>query len=81
MNERIVNLLILLINGSPLDEEDSKYVDNWVAASPHNRKVFMETMFTDELIKDLKETLSYDRMSIVHKLVKKMEKKEAKYIK
>lgn len=76
MNEVIFQLLYRRLRGEVLDQSAQDILDEWVAASPENKKMYDEIMDSDEFKKDIKQMLQYDSIAAWNKIRKGIPKSD-----
>jgi transmembrane sensor len=61
---RIASILKKCIDQERLDNHEQQLLDEWIAASPHNRKVYEEVTDPEQLEKDIKEIVGYNKKEL-----------------
>jgi len=61
---RIADILKKCIDQERLDSHEQQLLDEWIAASPHNRSVYEEVTDPDRLEKDIKEIVGYNKKEL-----------------
>lgn len=61
---RIANILKKCIDQERLDSHEQQLLDEWLAASPHNRSVYEEVTDPGRLEKDIKEIVGYNKKEL-----------------
>lgn len=61
---RIASILKKCIDQEMLDNREQQLLDEWLAASPHNRKVYEEVTNPEQLEKDIKEIVGYNKKEL-----------------
>jgi transmembrane sensor len=72
MNERIVSLLYRYVKGERLEDSENEELSSWVAASPHNKKVFDEVNDEAYLHQEVRRMLDYDGSALWNKIHSKL---------
>jgi hypothetical protein len=60
-NDEITRLLFKLIKGEQLFPDEQQQLDNWIAASPHNKQVFEEVTNEELLEQEVNGLVGYDQ--------------------
>ncbi|MDP4264522.1 MAG: FecR domain-containing protein [Bacteroidota bacterium] len=78
--EQIITILHKSLNGSGLTETEKKDLDDWIAHSEHNRRLYEEIMNSDSFHQDVKQMLAYDGKVIWEKVSKELPVKKNRII-
>jgi transmembrane sensor len=68
MNERLVAILHKSIDGASLSDVEKNELNEWLALSVYNQKLYDEVMNSENFRQDVKKMLSYDSSSLLKKI-------------